>query len=107
MAGPGIKVLREALGLDPYVFAKILGVHVSTLYRWEQTRGEVRIDPLHADILEKLHATLAAKKRAEQKQLGDAVLKALLVGGALVGLAFLLNEIVKSSGGAGGGVGVA
>jgi transcriptional regulator with XRE-family HTH domain len=99
MAGPGIKYLREALGLDPYVFAKILGVHVSTLYRWEQTRGEVRIDPLQADILEKLRANLAVKKRAEQKQMGEAALQAVLVGGALVGLAFLLNEIVKSGGG--------
>lgn len=102
MTGPGIKTLREALGLDPYVFAKILGVHVSTLYRWEQSRGDVRIDPLQADILEKLRAKLATKKRAEQKQFGDEVLKAVLVGGALVGLAVLLTEIIKGSGGSGG-----
>jgi transcriptional regulator with XRE-family HTH domain len=94
MTGPGIKALREALGLDPYVFAKLLGVHVSTLYRWEQSRNEVRIDPLQAEILERLRVTLAQKKRAEQKKLGDDILKALLVGGALVGLAALLAQIV-------------
>jgi hypothetical protein len=47
------------------------------------------------------HVRIEAER---QKQLGDAVLKAVLVGGALVGLAFLLNEIVKSGGGGGAGV---
>jgi transcriptional regulator with XRE-family HTH domain len=101
MTGSGIKRLREALGLDPYVFAKLLGVHVSTSYRWEQSRGEVRMDPLQAEILEKLRQKLATKERAQQKQLGDEVLKAVLVGGALVGLALLLREILES-GGSGG-----
>lgn len=104
MTGHGIKALREALGLEPYVFAKLLGVHVSTLYRWEQVHGDVRIDPLQAEILEKLRVNLSEKKRAEQKKLGDDLLKALLLGGALVALAVLLNELVKNgAGGTGSG----
>jgi hypothetical protein len=105
MKGPDIKSLREALGLEPYVFAKVLGVHVSTLYRWEQTRTEVRIDPLQAQILDRLRVNLGSKRQAERRQLGDAVLKGLLIGGALFGLAILLKEIAANGGGGGGGGG--
>jgi hypothetical protein len=95
MTGPEIKAVRTTLGHDPYVFAKILGVHLSTLYRWERSRGEAHIDPLQAEILDRLRTNLAEREMTDQRKLGDDVLKAVLVGGSLVGLTFLLNEIVK------------
>jgi hypothetical protein len=96
MTGPEIKAVRTTLGHDPYVFAKILGVHLSTLYRWERSRGEAHIDPLQAEILDRLRSNLAARETPDQRKLGEDVLKAVLVGGSLVGLTYLLNEIVKT-----------
>jgi transcriptional regulator with XRE-family HTH domain len=93
MRGYEVKQLREGLGLNAYAFAEILGVHVSTLYRWEQARGQVNMDLLQARILERLAEQLQVKKEAEQKQLGEDLKNALLVGGALVALALLLSKI--------------
>lgn len=98
MVGSTIRSLRESLGHEPYVFAKVLGVHVSTLYRWEQTDSEVRMGPLQANILEQLQQLLAKKRAKETKELGQAVLKAFLVGGTLAGLACLLFQITSPEG---------
>jgi hypothetical protein len=96
MTGPEIKAVRTTLGHDPYVFAKILGVHLSTLYRWERSSGEAHIDPLQAEILDRLRTNLAAREMTDQRKLGDDVLKAVLIGGTLTGLTVLLNQIVNS-----------
>ena len=97
MRGNDVSRLRDTLGLDAFAFAKILGVHVSTLYRWEQVQGDVSMDPLQRDILEQLAKALRAKRAAQKREVGNQVLAALLAGGALGALAVLLAFITKSS----------
>lgn len=36
MTGSDIASLRKSLGLSQYALAKELGLHISTVYRWEQ-----------------------------------------------------------------------
>jgi transcriptional regulator with XRE-family HTH domain len=50
MTGGAVKRIRTRLGLDPFVFATMLGVHVSSVYRWEQAENP-RVDPLQRAIL--------------------------------------------------------
>lgn len=94
MTGAQIRRLRRALGLEAIAFAKVLGVHPSTLYRWEQSSGQVRMDPLQGEILAKLDERLRKIPREEKKAVGDHVLKALLAGGMLMGLAALVAKIL-------------
>ena len=94
MTGPEVRQLREGLGLEIFAFATTLGVHVSTLYRWEQTPGALRIDPLQAEILAKLQRKLHGQRAEKNRAIGDAIVKGLLLGGALVGLAALLTHLL-------------
>jgi transcriptional regulator with XRE-family HTH domain len=95
MDGQEIRRLREALGLEAFAFATSLGVHPSTLYRWEQAKGQVKMDPLQSQILERLAATLAKDQAKRAKEAGEAILAGLLAGGALLGLAALLDYLTK------------
>jgi len=46
MTGTQVRELRAALSLDPTHFAQLLGVHPSTLYRWEAAGDvSVRVEP--------------------------------------------------------------
>lgn len=92
MTGSAVKALRTRLGLEPFAFAAVLGVHVSSVYRWE-TAESPHIDPLQREIL----LGLAERKisKAEGADLGKAVRDALVAGGNLRGLAVLLNYITK------------
>lgn len=93
MTGSAIKNIREGLGLNAHAFAEIIGVHVSTLYRWEaQAEREARMELLQARILEALARQLKAKK-IEQEKLGEDLKKALMVGGALAALYILLGKV--------------
>lgn len=51
MNGGDLKRARERLGLDSFVFAHVLGVNLSTLYRWESRSSGFGADPLHTTIL--------------------------------------------------------
>jgi hypothetical protein len=98
LTGDLLRQLREELGFDPFQFALLLGVHVSTIYRWEgQGRGEVKMDPLQRQILFRTieqFRTTAANRKAE---LGQEILTALLAGGALLGLLVLLQFLNPNS----------
>lgn len=94
MTGRQIKTLRETLGVDPFAFAAMLGVHVSTIYRWETTRATVRIDPLQALLLSKLDAHLT-KKPKQVDDLHLAIVDGLISGGPLVALAAVLEIILN------------
>ena len=90
MTGNEIRRVRVELGLDPFAFAKVLGIHVSSLYRWEALGGEVRMDPLQSEVLEQLAKKLRAKRSTEKKKIGASILAGLLMGGTIAGLAALL-----------------
>lgn len=95
MTGSEVRRLREGLGLDVFAFAKTLGVHGSTLYRWEQTKGPLKIDPLQGEILDKLAQRARDQGPDQKKALGDAIVKGLIVGGALLGLVALLKFLTE------------
>jgi len=51
MTGQQIEHIRNELGLTHPQFAQLLGVHVTTIYRWVNSSSEeVRLDPLHASL---------------------------------------------------------
>ena len=50
MTGHEIKRMRRYLGLDPFALAAVLGVHVSTIYRWESSTRILRMDPLQSAL---------------------------------------------------------
>ena len=69
MDGHDITRRRETLGLSGHALARLLGVHPSTLLRWE--RGDVQIGPAMARLveitlrrLERDQARRAAKRAA-------------------------------------------
>lgn len=94
MTGKHMKGLRDALGLEPFAWADVIGVHVATIYRWE-TSDVVKMDPLQRRIVDALHQRLPAMPAAERKDLGARVRNALVGGGPLVGLYELLSFVTS------------
>ena len=99
MTGSQISFVRTRLGLDPFAFAAVLGVHVSSIYRWEKEGGSApRIDPLQLSIIDGLHKRLkqsAFKPKAVGEDLGVRVKNALVSGGSLAGLFAVLQFLVE------------
>jgi transcriptional regulator with XRE-family HTH domain len=83
--------LRRALGLSVTTFASVLGVNVSTIYRWE-TRGNagLPIEPLQIAIL---MATRDLVARGDGVAIGKELELALLLRGPLYALYVLLRRI--------------
>lgn len=85
--------VREAMGLDPFAFAAVLGVHVSTVYRWEK-KGSAHVDPLQFKILDALYKRLTPKKSLSD--LGEKVIAKLSSGGGtFVGLHTVLTFLIN------------
>lgn len=91
MTGAVVTSVREDLGLDPFAFAAVLGVHVSSIYRWEKA-AKPNIDPLQTEIIAELHKRLRGKRAGED--LGKKVVRALVSGGNLAGLHALLGFVI-------------
>ena len=52
MTGAWIRELRLRTGCEPQEFAALLGVHSSTLYRWEKAGdNSVRVEPFQHQVL--------------------------------------------------------
>jgi len=52
MNGRDIRNIRDRLGVDQYIFARSIGVHVSTVFRWEQHWNTgVAVDKLREELL--------------------------------------------------------
>lgn len=90
LTGKHVRELREALRLDPFAFASVMGVHVSTTYRWENLERVV-VDPLQYQILKRLWELRT--HRYHLAETGEAVKRGLLSGGTLTGLAVLLRYL--------------
>lgn len=95
MRGYDIKELRSFLGMTTSQLAQLCGVHTASVYRWEAAGiREPRIDPMQRAILFALFAECQRRRdRQSQRGFGRAVLQGLLVGGTLLGLAILLDEV--------------
>ena len=96
MTGAQIRQLRLAIRMDPAQFAQLLGIHASSVYRWEMAAdAEVRIEPFQRQILTALEDQLAQRAAPAQADLGGAILKGLLIGGGLFGLFKLLEAVFE------------
>ncbi len=92
MTGQRIRALRDGLELDPFALAALLGVHVSSVYRWEKSwLKENKIDPLQLLVIEAIER-VPAKQRGD---LGRKIRDALVSGGTLSALYVALATITK------------
>lgn len=99
MKGKEIEQIREALRMSPPQFAQLLGVHISTVYRWASAGDAyVKLDPLHASLLARIQASLSERTaKGEWEDWAEQILKALLIGGTLAGLAIILCEVLPKT----------
>lgn len=92
MTGSTICALRLRSGLSVTEFAQLLGVHVATAYRWEREPGDVRVEPLQARLLARL-----AQVMADDPDQVNGLRGAVLIGGGLAGLAWVLDGLCPPS----------
>lgn len=93
MTGNEVRAIRDAFELDAFAFARLLGVHVSTVYRWEASTWHVTMDPLPSEILTAAQAHLATQSQGQRDVLALDI-KHALTRGPLHGLAALLRVLV-------------
>lgn len=72
MTSSQLRSLRCAIAIDPFALASTLGVHVSTIYRWESAQGEIKPDPIQAEILARLDRKVS-EQPAMAKVLGRMI----------------------------------
>jgi transcriptional regulator with XRE-family HTH domain len=95
LTGPELHRLRESLELSTSQLAQLLGVHQATVYRWEANDGPLHMEPLQASLVARLQQALEAKKGRDRDRWIGGLLSALLIGGTLVGLAYVLSELLS------------
>lgn len=79
MNGNQIRKLREKLGLDSVLFSRLLGVHLSTVYRWEQAKKNPNIDILQRELLTFIDKVKIGHVDTLKKSVAEGSLKGLAV----------------------------
>lgn len=93
MNGTEVRTIREHLRLSPLNLANLLGVHLTTVYRWEaQGDQELRLEPLQHSLLLQMQRRL---NQGPPQDFAQQLLHGLLIGGTLVGLAYLLADLAE------------
>ena len=90
MTGRQIGKLRARLDLDAFAFAAVLGVHVSSIYRWEANPLKPRIDPLQVQLLELLQGWID-RVPSSAADVKSTITNGLIQGGTLYALRALLD----------------
>lgn len=100
MTGQDILRIRCELGLNPLQLSQVLGVHPSTIYRWESAgSGPVRVDQMQFQILTALDREIDSRKTAEaRRQLADSITNGLIFGGGLFALFQILKTVFSEKG---------
>jgi len=92
--GQDVRAIREALGLPVLQFATVLGVHPSSVHRWESSGNQpVPIEGVAWTVLSALRQRVLAVKKPERARAaaaGQKVSNELATGGVLLALAVLL-----------------
>lgn len=91
-----VRSLRARLGMYGNDFAYLLGVHYTTLCRWEKA-AVVRAEPLQAALLLHAQERVMGLPLEAATTLGTELRTALATGGTLKGLAVLLADLVPLS----------
>ena len=95
ITGNEIKEIREQLEMSRTLFAQLMGVHLSSVARWEkQVSAPVKVDPLHLRLLLVLQTEVAYREPVE---LANILVHALATGGTLYGLYELLRHVYEES----------
>lgn len=94
MTARDLKALKDALGLDAWALAEVLGVHVSSVYRWEAAKGILTFETAVARILEPLHERRAGSARLAQ--LGRDAREGMIKHGPLGGLHVIIGFLLES-----------
>jgi len=93
MTGLEVVQLRTRLGINTQQLASLLGVHPTTVYRWENQMDQtLRLEQLQHGLLLRLQERARTQ---EPKSLGQQLVEGLVVGGTLVGLALLLSDLIN------------
>ncbi|MFN0012206.1 MAG: helix-turn-helix domain-containing protein [Phycisphaerales bacterium] len=99
LSGDRVRQIREALGMSAPQFSTVIAVHPGTVHRWEAAGASlIPIDGVAAGLLAVLdqrvnhHQMQAADFRPDK--VGQEVIQALVVGGALLALGLLIGELV-------------
>ena len=91
--GADVREIRTALRLTVSQFAAVLGVHPSSVHRWEAAdTGSAEIEGIAWTVLTALRKRVLAERsgrRAAAKQ-GELITNELALGGALAALLVLL-----------------
>lgn len=93
LSGPAIQAVREQLGLTVELFAAALGVHKSSVYRWEAARR--RRPHLRRQVRQVLQA-LIARDAAVLRDLGAQVC-AVVETDPMAGMRILLGATADPS----------
>lgn len=93
LSGPAIQAVREQLGLTVELFAAALGVHKSSVYRWEAARR--RRPHLRRQVRQVLQA-LIARDAAVLRDLGAQV-RAVADTDPMAGMRILLGATADPS----------
>jgi len=88
-----IRRTREALRLSSSQFASVLGVHPTTISRWENAHGPVPVEGMAYNVLSALGNRIGAggRAQAQAERAGQEVSDALVVGGVILALALLVS----------------
>lgn len=89
-----IRAAREMLELDPFAFAAALGVHTSTVYRWESATKPNAVDMLQGEMISALVVWLRKATAKERSGAGVAIRAGLINKGTLGGVLALLRVVV-------------
>lgn len=92
VTGRDVTWIRNRLKLDAWEFACLLGVSVSTVYRWCAAR-RVSADPVHAQFMERLQARLNDEPESAT-QIASAAIRGIRAGGTLHALRNVLEILI-------------
>lgn len=93
MLGADVRTIRQALGLTASTFATVLGVHPTTVHRWEAAgTNSVIIEGVPWNVLAALRQRVIHQRadRETLKNRGQEISDALVFGGVLLALAALI-----------------
>lgn len=96
ITGTAVAAVRKALALEPYGFSVLMGVHISSVYRWEKS-SVIRADALQRDVLDGLRRFVKNNPPSAARELGGKVERALIAARPLLALRYVL-EVIEPGG---------
>jgi transcriptional regulator with XRE-family HTH domain len=87
--GAELRSARRRLGLSGSAVARLMMVAVSTVSRWERSKGDENVDPFHAELI--LHLVAIAKRPFREANACAQLLKGALGAAPTYGLYVLLS----------------